>query len=234
MLLLRASKSKGDRLRHYGIANRITHTSILFALHPSCHLNFHHAMLSLHKTLTKSQQRELSNGRLHVTDWTFRAYGAVKPLVQLRLLHAASQSHHADMRAEFAQQFDNLSLSREEAVVFVCPHGHPRPGLQPPFRPGTPSRSVWCATCHKSISGLKWLCPCKKQWHTCSLHYNCIPVAPSAARANKRTRGEITYMSKEQEAKKLTRLATQDGVICKRLRCNLIGNLAEKFSHLER
>ena len=165
-------------MQAYGITNRIPHVSILFALHPACHIVYHHIMLTLHKKLNAAELKQYKDSKLRLKPHKFRCYGAVKPLVQLRQLQTHIEAKHPIATTHFAPQSDNLTADLATADFFKCPAGHSRLGVQPCFRPQTPSKAVWCPACHKSISGLKWKCPYNLAWHTCSTHCNKLPLAP--------------------------------------------------------
>ena len=125
----------------------------------------------------------------------------------------------------FAQAYDNLVADSFE--LCTCPRLHHRHASQPTFRVTRPTKPVWCCSCKKFYSGIKWFCPCGRPWATCDVHVNRLPVRLIKKRISRLIMPDTAQQS-ERKKFRLEQTASP-APPTDRLVFQLRGNLVKRF-----
>ena len=72
--------------------------------------------------------------------------------------------------AHHAHQIIAWPVVEAVRTVYCCPQGHSRDAESPPFVLHDPPKMVWCSSCRRPYTHMRWMCICNLPWKDCLKH----------------------------------------------------------------
>ncbi len=136
-------------------------------------------MLNLRCSMKRATVERLEKGDL----WLPKTKLTIKGVPNWKRFLGSTGALHKQIN----QQVDDAMASRSTGDDALPTHIHIACPTCGHIKKTTPSKLVqaarwkytWCAgACQKNSTSSKWLCICKKPWHSCELHARCQPEPP--------------------------------------------------------
>ena len=158
----------------YGHLNRLPHTKLAPELHTDVVDALDFAVLQMDKVLNHSQKTAFTNKTLVLKTYEFKGFGS------FRCASAATEIFHK-FQAKHAHEIIIWPIVRAAKTVYNCPHGHSRDAANPPFILHDPPKMVWCPSCKRPFSHMRWVCLCNQPWQDCLIHRPTVITVQRAA-----------------------------------------------------
>ena len=211
--MFKPARNNGHRLRSYGIEGHVPCIQSEICLSVAIQIKLHVALASISSANpTDSNIRDLHNGTLQVKSGRLSKRGP-PPWVGLR----------TDICTDHIQQLAGKMIEQavpNTAAVFPRPYNFivtchvcrscKDVAYQSLVRKGRWA-IIYCNSCKASRKASKWLCPCQRPWHTCSLHRQ----NGMACRRPLQLHASIS----KQVVKRYTELGTHDEPVRKKRTC---------------